>query len=311
MQEEQQRYNVIKLNNEAAKLINEGNFQQAIVLLRNALTEAKAIIEFITTHHDEDGQDQQAINQENEVSHNKTEIVSLDEYILQSYDGDSSRTWNQQEMDSSNNMANNTTEMYCYPLNLPELDQQQYNFSESSTLQILAAIVFNLALAHQLYATASSSRQPGKQDTSYNNKMILQAISLYESSWGLIQEYEQTITGNNNQRVGITTNVLFALIILNNVGTCYNSINESSEATNQCFEQLISSLMVMTANNVIDTTLPEQLVDNGRHCSALSSSSRRRRCLIGYLFQNAYRYLNYHRDGNSRSLLSRSTAPAA
>ena len=120
-----------------------------------------------------------------------------------------------------------------------------------------------------------------------------------------------SLTGSNSSssaRVGTTTNVLFALIILNNVGTCYKSINDSSAATNQCFEQLISSLMVMTANNVIDT-LPEQL-DDGRHCSALSSSSRRRRCLIGYLFQNAYRYLNYHRDGNSRRLLSRS-APAA
>jgi hypothetical protein len=90
-----------------------------------------------------------------------------------------------------------------------------------ATVMVCSTMIFNLALAHQLAATASDNRE----------STLCRAATLYELAFNMQREFD--------------SNMLFTLATVNNLGLIHHQLDDT-ETASKFFEHLLSTLMLLT-----------------------------------------------------------------
>jgi hypothetical protein len=105
---------------------------------------------------------------------------------------------------------------------------------------VASVIVFNLTLAHHLWArsrlTESSNHSNDRIRAITPRKILIRAVHLYDNCFKLCQEYKQHPKGS----------ILFRLTIVNNMGVLYREL-DSHDSTQKCFQYVLAVLMALTA----------------------------------------------------------------
>jgi len=136
-----------------------------------------------------------------------------------------------------------------------------------ATLSII--ILFNLALAHHLKAIASISTM--NINTSEINKLLLQALQLYELAYQLRvdiiqysdqheqqQQHHPSSNNNNNsinnsQDISDTASLRLTMIIFNNLGDIHR-ITGNKRKHILCLQHLLSIIMYIVDSNIYSNT---------------------------------------------------------
>jgi hypothetical protein len=176
----------IELNNIGVSHIEHGDFESAIVKLGMALEASKH-------------------NVYKDVADPESQNTSLDECMAKGPIED--------EIDESVHQG------FVYRQAIPVPTSIECNYESSTTISVL--IVFNLALAHQLYAAQTNS--PAK---------LHKAAKLYGLSYNL--QREESLQGT----------ALFTMAVFNNLAVIYKQLDEEEEA-GYFFQHLLSALMLL------------------------------------------------------------------
>jgi tetratricopeptide (TPR) repeat protein len=196
----------VELNNQAAALIGNGQFEYSIPALTSALKASKnEIIDFA------DEQDQQ-----NGAPIKQT---SLDECML----AKQSSVQDEQEELSGDDGVDQGCYVYNRPIHIPASSIEETSSTYHSSVMVSVVAIFNLALAHHLTAM---------EENKVN--LLRKAAKLYELAHNMQREEEWM--GNTS---------LFTMAIINNLGMIYRCLDES-ETSGKCFQQLLSTLMFFT-----------------------------------------------------------------
>ena len=100
----------------------------------------------------------------------------------------------------------------------------------------IGAVIYNLALAHQLRAEAVTN------DVHKRHLLLSKAIKIYELAFKM------------QERGGyFNCNFLFIMAILNNIGVIHQILG-STDLAKRCFGKLMSVLMLLTERRCYDTT---------------------------------------------------------
>jgi tetratricopeptide (TPR) repeat protein len=202
----------IRLNSEAATMIENGNFESAIPKLTKALTAST------DAHQGFKNSRIQRFPEERVGMSRKP--TSLDECMSAS--SQQSRVDEEPDQEEQGEAHQYYVFRRCIPI--PISTETTVYFE--SPMFIYVVIIFNLALAHQLLAMECS-------DVSESASLLLsKAAQLYELAFNLQQEDE-----------GMENNALFAMANLNNLALVYKSLNNSENAET-CFQYLLSILIL-------------------------------------------------------------------
>lgn len=130
--------------------------------------------------------------------------------------------WDQPSTDKNDDDEEMDEFVYQDPIRIPkEAIRNSYQFNTAMSIML----IFNLALAHQLYAF---------EDETFSRHMMLEkSAKLYECAYSLLlqQNFE--------------SNLLFVLATVNNLGQVHRSLDQSGESATKCFEHLLSILMFL------------------------------------------------------------------
>jgi tetratricopeptide (TPR) repeat protein len=184
-----QQLRTIELNNSGASFIDNGDFESAIAKLSVALKASKKVI---------DGA----------VDDLQPENISLDECMAEG-----PIRLDEDEIDES------VQQGFVYRQAIPIPTSIDCNYESSIAISVM--IVFNLALAHQLYAAQTNS--PAK---------LHKAAKLYGLSYNL--QREESLQGT----------ALFTMAVFNNLAVIYKQLDEEEEA-GYFFQHLLSALMLL------------------------------------------------------------------
>jgi hypothetical protein len=111
--------------------------------------------------------------------------------------------------------------VYRHPIRIPrQAIKHSFQFNIATSIMV----IFNLALAHQLYAT---------EDETLSSHLFEKSAKLYECAFSLLlqQDFE--------------SNVLFLLATVNNLGQAHRSLDQSGETATKCFQHVLSILMFL------------------------------------------------------------------
>jgi tetratricopeptide (TPR) repeat protein len=188
----------IKLNSHAVTLIQNGRFESAFPILSAALKASKEAIS------------DSPVDEDIAMYPNRT---SLDGCMLPS-----SRPNSSTDVDQSSPASD---EQYVYGscILIPSSIQATY---ESGIQLVSVAIMFNLALAHQLLAESMNQ----------SKKLLNKAVKLYELAYNLQREECMENTS------------FFCLATINNLGLIFKCLHKSENAA-KCFQHLLSMLMFL------------------------------------------------------------------
>lgn len=202
----QSRHYCCHLNNHAACLIRDGNFEKAIVILTKGLRFARTVMSDCDC--DCDGMAHQRIAKEE---------TTLDSCMVRT------RPETNKESDGDMDIDQQDSGYYIYRTPMPVPSTMNVsNYEEIVTVTVM--IMFNLALAHHLSALEEGSE--------HSHSRIQKAIKLYEYAYNM-QRDERLIN-----------NVFFTMAILNNLGQIYHAMN-AGDIAEKCFQQLLSTLMLL------------------------------------------------------------------
>jgi hypothetical protein len=124
--------------------------------------------------------------------------------------------------------------IYRYPIRCPFQESQFENcVLLDLDVTLSAAIIFNLALAHHLYAT--ERERSSESDPSLNVTMLEKSVRLYEFAHHLLTRQQ-----------GLDLDIVFLMATINNLGHAHKALNASSPKAQNCFQQLMSVLMLLT-----------------------------------------------------------------
>jgi tetratricopeptide (TPR) repeat protein len=190
----------IELNNQGVTLIENGKLESAIPILSAALKASE-----------ENGTG--SLVDEDIAMHSKR--TSLDECMVPS-----SRP-NAADVDQS---PANDHGQYVYGncILIPSSSIIANQYESSLPLMVSVAIIFNLALVHQLLAESMDQSE----------KLLNTALTLYELAYTLQREKRMENT------------LLFCLATMNNSGLIFKYLNKS-ESAEMCFQHLLSMLMCL------------------------------------------------------------------
>jgi tetratricopeptide (TPR) repeat protein len=187
----------IELNSQGVTLIENGKFESAIPILSAALKASKEDVSGSPVDEDI-------------VMHPKR--TSLDECMVPSSRPHST------DVDQSS--ASDGQYVYGSCIQIPS--SIKANCYESGIPLVSVAIIFNLALAHQLLAESMDQ----------SDKLLNTAVKLYELAYTLQREECMENTS------------FFCLATINNLGLIFKCLNKSESAA-ICFQQLLSMLMFL------------------------------------------------------------------
>jgi hypothetical protein len=159
----------IEQNNHAIAMIENGNYHDAIVALSSALKAYKLILD----------ESDDMMDQQEQIK------TSLDQCMAQSRPTSDSGDYCHKDLDEDGQF------MYKQAIRIPVNVESHYR----AAVMVSSMIIFNLALAHQLSATASDNRET-----------LRKAAKLYELSF------------NMQRDEFLDSNTMFTLAIVNNLG---------------------------------------------------------------------------------------------
>jgi tetratricopeptide (TPR) repeat protein len=194
----------IKLNNAGVSLIENGNVKSAIRHFAKALHTSK---QFLLDN-----------NSEKDVAQSLPTIANLDQCMASSKPAPVLM----RSVDHDDHENNNGSQGFLYrrAIYIPECIQSDHHYQSRVLISVM--IIFNLALAHQLYAMENGMRV----------SKLHKASKLYVLAYNL-QSKEQLVG-----------NALFTMATVNNLGLVYQQLNET-ETAGQCFQHLLSTLMFL------------------------------------------------------------------
>ena len=159
---------------------------------------------------------------------------------------------------NSEDSSNENYYVFSRPIRVPHQ-------SEDMGSVLFLIILFNLALAHHLKATAMSSSPAHSKGMA---KAIEKSLMLYQlvlEYWSKLQLRMQESTNESSQTIGNKTNhyssIWFRMILHNNLGQIYNWTQKPTKAT-ECLQDLLSTVMVATDQSILHGkgNLPENFV---------------------------------------------------
>jgi hypothetical protein len=188
----------IELNSQAVTLIENGKLESAFPILSAALKASKQGI-------------RDSLVDEDMVMNHKR--ISLDECMVPS-----SRPPNSADVDRSS--ARNQQYVYDSCIRIPSSIEAAHEFDIPL---VSGAIIFNLALAHQLLAESMNHQ---------SEKLLNTAVTLYELAYNLQREECMENTS------------FFCLATINNLGLIFKCLDNSENAS-KCFQHVLSMLMFL------------------------------------------------------------------
>jgi tetratricopeptide (TPR) repeat protein len=138
--------------------------------------------------------------------------------------------------------------MYRQAILIPDVLLSQSDDDSKSLISVI--VIFNLSLAHQEEAYKENSG-------ALCVTLMKKAIKLYELAFNLYQPLPAPTTGGD---------ALFYMALINNLALAKHALNDV-DASEQCFQQLLSALMLVIAagNNTIDSSLCDGFLRNVSH----------------------------------------------
>ena len=145
-----------------------------------------------------------------------------------------------------------------------QMTHRRQENSALSTLYCFSSVVvlYNLALAHHLYAL-SLTRRRGAGIGSKGEGSTTEEIQRYFSKAS--QLYEHSYNLCDGEGMLDCSSMLFSLILVNNMGSTFRSLNEQYKAT-QCFQRNLSMTMFIVDSGALtaggSTRIPEAVLRN-------------------------------------------------
>jgi tetratricopeptide (TPR) repeat protein len=210
---------IIKLNNQGASSIENGNYDDALHELTDALKSLRQIMSsFNIEEYGEETEDDEEM--EDVLDSAESSLDSMMAKTCTSTHEFGNILIKDDESDSGGGDCSSF--VYRHPIHIPTSLSEQY---EAKFITISTVIVFNLALASHLWSVM-------KKDDNYRGS-LKKAARLYEYGFGL----------QRAQRSGSIA--LFLTATINNLGVVYQQL-EDNEMACKCFGQLLSTLMYVT-----------------------------------------------------------------
>jgi hypothetical protein len=218
---------VVKLNNRGAFEIETRQYGNAVSTLTEAIVSSKQVIARYRV---------ESSSQEDAQLTHSTEECYFSLCMQSPYDEASppplmpySESFWDQPITTDNDDEGGTVEfVYRHPIRIPrQAISHSLKFSTATSIML----IFNLALAHHLYAIEETFSRP----------MIDKSTRLYECAYSLLRQHN------------FEANVLFVLATVNNLGQAHKSLDQSEKAT-KCFQHLLSTLMFLVECDVGEKT---------------------------------------------------------
>jgi len=146
------------------------------------------------------------------------------------------------------NSEENHTNYYVYhrPIRVPRQGEEM-----GSVLFLI--ILFNLALAHHLKATAMSAvRHPSPSHTKGLTKAIDKSLMLYQlvvEYWSKLQRRMEENTTSPGNKTNNYSSIWFRMILHNNLGQIYNWTEKPSKES-ECLRDLLSTVLLATDQTI-------------------------------------------------------------
>ena len=219
----------VEMNNHAVWLIQIGEYEQAIDMLRIALRESKQCIRATTsavrcgqTAPTPTGgkleQDPILLNNTQDAAHHESKI-------------------NEYNHSATANDDQSGYYVYRHPIRaapLPSLAQASAEINlHSYFTKVSGVVIFNLALAHQLIAEEIMNSTKAAQATPTSHFDLARALQLYQAAYKCLQQQACVDTKNT---------LMVGTIIANNVAVLYALLNQQDSARNM-FQQLLPIVM--------------------------------------------------------------------
>jgi hypothetical protein len=200
---------MMAMTNHGAREIEAGELESAIQCLTQALQYCKKFT-----------------NDDSTRSHTVFDLSTLMENGYQAM-----RSRADKQMDSTSSV---TSILYSNPIHLPE---DAFQFSDVHVeVAIFSTIIFNLALAHQLYSMIVPEQH-------IQSHVLVKAANLYDLAIRL-QKEDCSWAGAPPQY-----SRLYILACLNNLGLVYQSLGQD-ESSQYCSQCLLSLLMCFTLDGI-------------------------------------------------------------
>ena len=252
---------ILELNNQGASLVEARDFKKAVALLGDALalSRQRVVQDPRKTDHssgfadiaDPSSRDDEHVECSSSSTLSSRSISSRENTMtppsteqhqcLVSYSLSQSKPAALHEGLNDDDQISSSSFLYRHPIRFPLQEEQLMNYALFDLdVTISAAIIFNLALIHQLYAEQQDSEsmlEPEDSRTTAETKKIMleKSVRLYEFVHHLLSQ----------QHTALDLNALFLLATINNLGQAYRTLDESSLKASSCFEQLMSFLMLL------------------------------------------------------------------
>ncbi|KAL3925094.1 MAG: hypothetical protein SGILL_000633 [Bacillariaceae sp.] len=213
---------IIAQNNQSVSLIERGEYEEAIVGFTSSISQWKTVI------HDESSE--RSLESSTRTA-DEPSLPPLDK--LMASDGVScpmTTHIQHQAEDEDEHFEFLYEACILFPLDL--------DLARCENAFVASVVVFNLALAHQLWARSGliETADAGHDSVNTPRKVLVRASHLYDKCFKLAKEYSQYPKGS----------VLFQLAIANNMGVLYSALDRL-ESSEKCFQYVLATLMVLTA----------------------------------------------------------------
>jgi hypothetical protein len=206
----------ISLNNIAVYMMEAGSFKSAINNLYHSLKPFRDV-------------SSSSEQQENETVRQRRSNLSIHQYMINSSSLERGTTSTSMDVDDDEEQQHF---LYNHGIRIPGTIMD-INYQECTLISCI--VVFNLALAHHLYAEQVDKRSGTHQE-------LLKAKELYEISLKMHRDIS-TIHGLDNEDCD-DDDILFLLAIFNNLGLVHQQL-QNNEKSGQCFEYVLSTLMCL------------------------------------------------------------------
>ena len=278
------------LNNQGVKFIRDGNFDDAIPTLADALAAIKQ--RAVQEAHYQQQQQQQDEDEEMEkldlcddedqdyiISEWFTQLV-MSMPVKKEQPPKTKTTFGPSS--SASFRSSSYGHVHRSPIELPLLDGGD-DIATMLNVQ-LVIVIFNLAMAFHLNgldAISSSRSSASPTAVATTTAAILNAINMYELCYEMM--------GSEQLNVGL----VFLMCLANNLGHCHALLNSTDKA-NKCFEHLLSMQMYLmdTTTNEFPTPTSSTSNDNGNdnddNVTSSSQSSSPASLFEGFLQNTSY-----------------------
>jgi hypothetical protein len=248
---------VVQLNNEAAAHLRGGSFTLAIATFSNALQMSREILKQSSVHslsgdHHQPQRRSLSVDDcmergsNNAITHSG--IVDMDDNNDGYYGGDDDDHHHRMMMISDSPSTSGF--LYRHPIQVEpdhllllllgsSLDDDNNSDDDKSCMALCAAVIFNLALAHQLSAattTTTAVSEENKNDNPSRTTSLQKAERLYHLGYKLYSDELSSLVSSGCPH--------FLLATINNLGVVYQSLNRLEQAKST-FHVLLSTLIVL------------------------------------------------------------------